>query len=268
MMNKDTSHWWWFESHQNSKRSPWLQSTLGELERKTKAMLKLIEEDADSFAERAEMYYEKRPQLISMVEDFYRTHRSLAEKYDQLKSDSGNRLITTLGSPFSIKYQQQKLMGGMDETYGGHSETYDPEDSAESEVEDPEQEVEIVCEEEMGEVEDPEEKLETSEIEVSGAVFNDEVMRMQEELERLVEEKRIWREQLLQKDEEKREVIRQLSLAIEVLKLENVQLRKHVARGSTKKTSLFELKKLKEVFSWKLFNGFSESRGRGSVVAT
>ncbi|KAJ9171882.1 hypothetical protein P3X46_015185 [Hevea brasiliensis] len=228
MINKDTSHWWWFESHQSSNRSPWLQSTLCEVDRKTKAMLKLIEEDADSFAQRAEMYYKKRPELISMVEDFYRTHRSLAEQYDLLKSDSGNRLTT-------IKYQRQKLTGGMNKIYDSHSdsETY----SAESEVEDPGQEEETEFEEEMGEVEEPEQKIETGEVEVSGSVCNDEVMKMQDEIEILKEENRIQSEQLLQKDEEKREVIRQLSLAIEVLKLENVQLRKHVAKGSPKKTS-------------------------------
>jgi hypothetical protein len=27
-MNKETSHWWWFDSHYTSSGSPWLQSTL------------------------------------------------------------------------------------------------------------------------------------------------------------------------------------------------------------------------------------------------
>ncbi|RDX84892.1 Protein NETWORKED 1D, partial [Mucuna pruriens] len=45
-------------------------------------MIKLIEEDADSFARRAEMYYKKRPELMKMVEDFYRAYRALAERYD------------------------------------------------------------------------------------------------------------------------------------------------------------------------------------------
>lgn len=45
-------------------------------------MIKLIEEDADSFARRAEMYYKKRPELMKMVEEFYRAYRALAERYD------------------------------------------------------------------------------------------------------------------------------------------------------------------------------------------
>jgi len=34
-------------------------------------MIKFIEEEADSFARRAEMYYNKRPKLMKLVEDFY-----------------------------------------------------------------------------------------------------------------------------------------------------------------------------------------------------
>ncbi|KAJ6723491.1 PROTEIN NETWORKED 3A-RELATED [Salix koriyanagi] len=121
-------------------------------------MLKLIEADADSFAQRAEMYYKKRPELISMVEDFYRTHRSLAERYDQLKSDSGNRLLATFGSPFSTKHRSEKLMSmETDPTNDSHSEIYDTEDSAASEVDDPEQDhIQVV--EEPVEIETPEGK--------------------------------------------------------------------------------------------------------------
>lgn len=49
-----------------------------------KTMIKFIEEDdADSFARRAEMYYKKRPELMKLVEEFYRAYRALAERYDQ-----------------------------------------------------------------------------------------------------------------------------------------------------------------------------------------
>ncbi|EOA33168.1 hypothetical protein CARUB_v100128021mg, partial [Capsella rubella] len=52
------------------------------MDSKVKAMIKLIEEDADSFARRAEMYYKKRPELMKLVEEFYRAYRALAERYD------------------------------------------------------------------------------------------------------------------------------------------------------------------------------------------
>ncbi|GLJ15245.1 hypothetical protein SUGI_0249340 [Cryptomeria japonica] len=54
---------------------------------KVKDMLTLIEEDADSFAKRAEMYYKKRPELISLVEEFYRAYRALAERYDHISGE-------------------------------------------------------------------------------------------------------------------------------------------------------------------------------------
>ncbi|XP_039034946.1 protein NETWORKED 3A-like [Hibiscus syriacus] len=54
---------------------------------KVNAILSIIvQDDGDSFAKRAEMYYQKRPQLVEMIEDLRRTCRSLADKYDQLRS--------------------------------------------------------------------------------------------------------------------------------------------------------------------------------------
>ncbi|KAJ9171993.1 hypothetical protein P3X46_015286 [Hevea brasiliensis] len=73
---------WWWDSHISPKNSKWLQENLTDMDVKVKQMIKLIEEDADSFARRAEMYYEKRPELMKLVEEFYRAYRALAERYD------------------------------------------------------------------------------------------------------------------------------------------------------------------------------------------
>ncbi|KAJ7977496.1 protein NETWORKED 3A-like [Quillaja saponaria] len=249
--NKLPSNWWWLDSHSAPRRSTRLQSTLAELDTKTKAMLRLIEEDADSFAQRAEMYYKKRPELISLVQDFYRTHRSLAERYDLVKSESGTRLLTTLGSPFaSTTMCQSGKSICLEKTYDSYSETCDTEDLAESEIDDPEQE--------------DENKLDdiSKEEETSCLALSDEVMKLREEIEKLREdnriqkeqlkqkdeekievieklreENRIQKEQLKQKDEEKIEVIRHLSLAVNVLKEENVKMRKFIARESSMKRS-------------------------------
>ncbi|CAN8268724.1 unnamed protein product [Cochlearia groenlandica] len=72
---------WWWDSH-IPKNSKWIQQNLADMDSKVKAMIKLIEEDADSFARRAEMYYKKRPELMKLVEEFYRAYRALAERYD------------------------------------------------------------------------------------------------------------------------------------------------------------------------------------------
>eukprot|EP01018_Ginkgo_biloba_P011348 Gb_31481 [translate_table: standard] len=81
------SYSWLWDSHKTPRHSGWLQSTLGELDEKIKNMLKLVDEDADSFAKRAEMYYKKRPELVSLIEEFYRAYRSLAERYDHLNCE-------------------------------------------------------------------------------------------------------------------------------------------------------------------------------------
>ncbi|XP_073149987.1 protein NETWORKED 1C-like [Henckelia pumila] len=73
---------WWWDSHISPKNSKWLRDNLTDMDVKVKAMIKLIEEDADSFARRAEMYYKKRPELMKFVEEFYRAYRALAERYD------------------------------------------------------------------------------------------------------------------------------------------------------------------------------------------
>lgn len=249
-------HLWWFDSYSHKdttspRCSPWLQSTLSELDEKTKAMLRIIEEDADSFALRAEMYYRKRPELISMVEDFYRAHRSLAERHDQAKSDAGFRLSTPWASPSppSSKYRKEKMSVmtcTTEKSYDSYSETYDPVESEESEVDDPEPE----------EGEGEEEKVEEEE-EVSSEFVNGEVKKLREEIERLKEENKIQKEEIAEKDEEKREVIRQLSLAMDVLRQENLKLRKKcIATESPKKWSpQSEFHKFKGMFLEKLFSG-------------
>ncbi|KAK4408766.1 protein NETWORKED 4A [Sesamum angolense] len=63
-----------------------------------KRMLKLIEEDADSFAKKAELYFKKRPELIGLVEDFYRMYRALAERYDHVTGELRKSLPSDLQS--------------------------------------------------------------------------------------------------------------------------------------------------------------------------
>ncbi|KAM7274928.1 hypothetical protein ACFE04_016794 [Oxalis oulophora] len=183
---KDASRWWWFGGRQNSKQSPWLEATLDELDDKTQAMLKLIDGDADSFAQRVEMYYEKRPQLIAMVEDFYRAYRSLAERHDLIKSDPGTRLVTTLGSPFVSTKCQSENFHVVDPHSDSYSESLDSENYAMSEVADPEHEHQMHGD---GEVEDLEICTEETE--------NSEVKKLREEIEALKEENRTQRNEII-----------------------------------------------------------------------
>ncbi|KAL3517950.1 hypothetical protein ACH5RR_020539 [Cinchona calisaya] len=92
------SHSWWWDSHVGPKNSRWLQENLEEMDQNVKRMLKLIEEDADSFAKKAEMYYQKRPELINLVEEFYRMYRSLAERYDHVTGELRKSIPSDLQS--------------------------------------------------------------------------------------------------------------------------------------------------------------------------
>ena len=84
-----------------------------DLDKKVKMMLNLVEEDGDSFTKRAEMYYKKRPELIEMVEDLHRSYRSLAERYDQLRSESSEFVAKSTSLPDSFNRIQHLQIGNL-----------------------------------------------------------------------------------------------------------------------------------------------------------
>ncbi|EOA38812.1 hypothetical protein CARUB_v10011130mg [Capsella rubella] len=88
---------WWWASHIRTKQSKWLEHNLQDMEEKVKYTLKIIDEDGDTFAKRAEMYYRKRPEIVSFVEEAFRSYRALAERYDHLSTElqSANHMIAT-----------------------------------------------------------------------------------------------------------------------------------------------------------------------------
>ncbi|CAH8358769.1 unnamed protein product [Eruca vesicaria subsp. sativa] len=93
------SHLWWWDSHIGHKNSKWLDNNLDEMDRSVKRMVKLIEEDADSLAKKAEMYYQKRPELLTLVDEFHRMYRSLAERYENITGELRK------GSPLELQSQ-------------------------------------------------------------------------------------------------------------------------------------------------------------------
>ncbi|CDY13745.1 BnaA09g42470D [Brassica napus] len=90
---------WWWASHIRTKQSKWLEQNLQDIEEKVQYVLKLLQEDGDSFAKRAEMYYKKRPELITFVEETFRAYRALAERYDHISTELQNA-NTTIASVF------------------------------------------------------------------------------------------------------------------------------------------------------------------------
>ncbi|KAG4968007.1 hypothetical protein JHK87_033658 [Glycine soja] len=60
------------------------------MEEKVQTVLKLLEEEGDSFSKRAEMYYKRRLELISFVDESFKAYRVLAEGYDHISTELQN----------------------------------------------------------------------------------------------------------------------------------------------------------------------------------
>ena len=233
-------------------------------------MLKLIDQDADSFAQRAEMYYKKRPVLVDMLGDLYRTHRSLAEQYDLLKHGSGTRqTVFGLSSCTQSRSQASSTNGKTTPRSSCSVSIYD----SESEVDDPEQEEE---EHEGAQVE----LMRAEAIKMESALQEQQrqVVLMRVEIERLKEqnaalqkaeeENAALKAELAGKDEEKREVIRQLASSMDMMRDENLTLREHIrgSKHSSASTRAFDLKKVaKDLFSARLFT--AHCKPTGPIVA-
>ncbi|XP_022758270.1 protein NETWORKED 1D-like [Durio zibethinus] len=112
---------WWWNSHISPKNSKWLQENLTDMDTKVKQMIKLIEEDADSFARRAEMYYKKRPELMKLVEEFYRAYRALAERYDHATG-----VLRQAHRTMAEAFPSQVPMVFPDDSPGGSATEVDP----------------------------------------------------------------------------------------------------------------------------------------------
>ncbi|EAY72688.1 hypothetical protein EE612_000464 [Oryza sativa] len=102
-------HSWWWDSHISPKNSKWLAENLEEMDKQVKEMLQLIEEDGDSFAKKAQMYYQRRPMLITHVENFYRMYRALAERYDNVTGELRKNIPTRLQYQGSLAGSDSEL---------------------------------------------------------------------------------------------------------------------------------------------------------------
>ncbi|KAM7518503.1 hypothetical protein LguiB_017465 [Lonicera macranthoides] len=116
---------WWWASHIRTKQSKWLDQNMHDMEEKVEYILKIINEEGDSFAVRAEMYYRKRPELVNFVEDCFRNYRALAERYDHLSREfqSANRTIATV-FPERVQMAMEEFD---EETFSAASSKFFPE---------------------------------------------------------------------------------------------------------------------------------------------
>ncbi|CAH8336651.1 unnamed protein product [Eruca vesicaria subsp. sativa] len=230
-MVMESSKWWWVGNHNTTNFSPWLHSTLSELDEKTEDMLRVIDEDADTFAARAEMYYKRRPELVAMVQDFYRSHRSLAERYDLLRPSSVHK--------HGSENHHEKSSSTCDDESSWFEACETRDEYAESEVDDG---GENKCVE-----------------------YSEAHEMMKEEIERLREENTVYSEMVREKDEEKREAIRQMSLAIQMLKEENSELKRCVSSVVAKNNKESDVSQRKQQM-WKPLEFKKLERFLGRVV--
>lgn len=61
-----------------------------------KEMLGLVEEEGESSAEKAEVYYQERPALVAHIKNFYRMYRTLAERYDNVTGELRKNIPSSL----------------------------------------------------------------------------------------------------------------------------------------------------------------------------
>lgn len=73
-------------------------------------MLTLIEEEADSFAKKAEMYYRRRPELIRFIQELYTSHRDLAERFEHVSGElqKSNKTLASLFPDKNKEEQEEK----------------------------------------------------------------------------------------------------------------------------------------------------------------
>ncbi|XP_042419017.1 protein NETWORKED 2A-like [Zingiber officinale] len=96
---------WWWASNIKAKQSKWLENNLREMEYTVTNMLQVVESDADSFAKKAELYFKRRPELISFVEDAHKAYRALAARFDRVSGElqKANHTIAT-HCPDQVQY--------------------------------------------------------------------------------------------------------------------------------------------------------------------
>ncbi|XP_010250557.1 PREDICTED: protein NETWORKED 3A-like [Nelumbo nucifera] len=270
MENNKVSYSSRWDGHDSACQCPWLQATLSDLNEKTKAMLVLIQEDGDSFVQRDEMYYKRRPELIKMVEEFHRSYRSLAERYDQLRSKPGSSLLVQ--SRFSSPSNSFKHMRTKESTRSSSTDAKleTSESRPESVVEDPDFEIrdhnqkEGRCEALLLDAKEVDEKVSGFGVDLNlvGDFPVDSFERESTSSElrfqvwKLMEDNLRQQEELIRRNDEKREAIKDLCFLVDRLMNENKALQNCLRCSEVgRKQNKSHISKLKRLIFGKLFRG-------------
>ncbi|XP_062110991.1 kinase-interacting family protein [Humulus lupulus] len=102
-------------SHSNTypNKPSWLLSTLSDLEERMNN-LAINPKEEDTFAERAESYYRKQPQLLALLQDLYSAYLTLSDRYTQSalsknhhhRRHSSSQVSTTIDNEYYFDQQE------------------------------------------------------------------------------------------------------------------------------------------------------------------
>ncbi|GJM94722.1 hypothetical protein PR202_ga11395 [Eleusine coracana subsp. coracana] len=102
VQSRKNNSWWW-DRHISPQSSKCLSENLEEMEKQVKEMLGFIEEEEGEFsAEKAEVFYQKRPLLITHVKNCYQMYRALAERYDSVTGELRKNIASSMQSHGSL----------------------------------------------------------------------------------------------------------------------------------------------------------------------
>ncbi|KAI3947294.1 hypothetical protein MKW98_030880 [Papaver atlanticum] len=234
--NNKVSCSWWLGKHIDSSQSPWLQATLNDLDEKMKAVVSLImQDDGDTFAQRAEMYYKNRTQLVKMMEEFHRSYRCLAERYDRLRPESDH--ATTSSNSF-INVESRQNVDNNGANGNSTASTSDPNPAVSvCAAEDPqsntaiEHEAELLDTKEECETDNNDEKDKCGrQIAMSCCENGDMWFDMKMQVSKLIEENIKQQSELIRRNNEKRKAIKDLCLQLDKLTEENMILRSPIPK--------------------------------------
>ncbi|KAK9117677.1 hypothetical protein Sjap_016624 [Stephania japonica] len=272
--NTKSSHLWRSDAHNSSNQSPWLQSTLSDFDEKAKAILALVQQEGDSFAERAEMYYKSRPQVIKMVEDLNRSYVCLAERYDhQIRSQASFRTITGSSSSsnsfrhankrFSTSYGDSEF-DGRNSRRASIDEIVDCDTSCKGKVDDERQisldNMRVLMDKNTG-YEGGRRSLDGEDHKAFGSAEKERIWsHMRCQVAKLMEDNLRQQTELIRRNDEKREAIKELCLQLDKVVDENKRLQKCLQCSKTydcEATNQSQISKLKSLILNKLLGGGS-----------
>ncbi|KAF3438389.1 hypothetical protein FNV43_RR21151 [Rhamnella rubrinervis] len=96
-------------SNLNSSIPVWLLSNLADMEERMKTLeinKSETETMGDTFAERAESYYRKRPQLLALLQDLYNAYVNLTDRYKQVITKVHHRRVSSIENDYQCQHEE------------------------------------------------------------------------------------------------------------------------------------------------------------------